>query len=125
MTAFLKAAAISILAFFAPVRGLLAGALGLILIDTILGVMAAHKRKDPITSAGLRRAVVKTLVFEIAILAGHIMQSVFMPEIPAVKLIASMIGLTEGLSILENLTTLGLDVKNLISILKSHNDDKK
>lgn len=125
MITFLKGLAISVLAYFTPVKGLLAGALGLIVIDTVLGVMAAHKRGERITSAGLRRVVVKVLVFEAAILAGHIMQSEFMPDIPAVKLIASMIGLTEGLSILENLAVLGLDVKKLISIMKSHNDDSK
>lgn len=108
MKAYLETVGLALLAVFAPVEGVLAAVLAMIAADLITGVLAAHKRGEKITSAGIRRTVTKFFVYEVAILLSFICEKYLMGStIPVVKLISGLVGATEIKSCLENLNEIG------------------
>lgn len=125
MLAKLKILAWSVLAVFAPVKMALITALVLVFSDLILGILAARKRGDAITSAGLGRTIVKLSVYEAAILLGFLAETYLTGAIvPVCKIITGYIGLAEATSVIENLNELsgGSLFKGLIAKLGSQND---
>lgn len=103
MKQYLLSLCLSIATIFAPVKQVMVVTFILIAVDLILGIMAAHKTKVPITSAGLRRTVSKLFVYEVAICLGFLVETYFTgPVIPVVKIITGFVGLTELKSCLEN-----------------------
>lgn len=118
------------LAILAPIHSMMVASLVLIIIDLILGIWAAIKRKDKITSAALRRTISKILVYQLAIITGFVCETYLLNGIlPVSKLVGGIVGLVEATSILENLNLINGEpiFKKLISKLGSENDnlDKK
>ncbi len=119
---------IGIALVFAPIQQMLITAMCLVLSDMVLGVIAAHKRKEPITSAGLGRTPVKLFVYGASICLGFLTQQYLTGNtFPVLNIITSLIGLTEIKSILENLNDVsGTDLLRLIlDKLSSANYKKK
>ena len=120
--------ALSVLAVFAPIKAIMIVAGVLVFADLITGMWAAHKRKEAITSAGIRRTVTKTAVYLSSIMLGYLVEK-YMIEglLPVSKIIAGLIGIVEFKSILENFNVIhGGDIfKSLIEKLGSINDTKK
>lgn len=113
-----------IIAVFAPAKGMILATLALILVDLITGVVAAYKRKEPITSAGLRRTITKLFVYGSAVLIAFLAQQYLTgPEIPVANITAGFVGLTETLSCLENINEIGDNglLKALLDKLNSQN----
>jgi len=111
------AASVSFLGLFAPAAAALAAALGLTVVDLVTGIVAAMRRKEPITSGKLRRTVVKLVVYELAILSAYTAQHWLTGDaFPLMSWAAGTIGLVELKSVLENLNSIsGQDVlKSLI-----------
>src|SRR5687768_11990257 len=80
----------------APIKPLLITVEVLVFADLITGVLAARKRKEPIRSAGLGRTVSKMLVYQLAVISGHLVGKYMIDDaIPVVKLVAGVIGLVE------------------------------
>lgn len=107
----MKSAALKLLlatvAVFAPIQGMIIACFALVLIDLLTGIFAAKKRAEAITSSGLRRTAVKLFVYEAAIMLGFITQQYLTgPNIPVVSIITGFVGITELLSVLENLNTI-------------------
>lgn len=124
----LEAVLISLLAVFAPIKAVLLVTGFLIVADLVSGVMAAKKRGETINSAGLRRTLSKILVYNLAIVTGFLLETYMIDSIlPVVKIIGGIIGVTEGLSIFENLNTIsGTNVfKKVLEVLGSKNDTGK
>lgn len=124
MLAKLKIIGLSILAVFAPIRAIMATAMFLVIIDLITGLWAAKKRGESITSAGFNRTIVKTLVYQSAIMIGFLTEQYLTGDMaPVSKIITSYIGLTECLSVIENINTIsgGSILKSLIDKLGSQN----
>lgn len=124
----LEAVLISLLAVFAPIKAVLLVTGFLIVADLVSGVMAAKKRGETINSAGLRRTLSKILVYNLAIVTGFLLETYMIDSIlPVVKIIGGVIGVTEGLSIFENLNTIsGTNVfKKVLDVLGSKNDTGK
>ncbi len=97
-------------------------------MDLTLGVLAARKRDEPISSAALRRTVSKALIYQLAIISGFIVEHYLVGDsIPIVKLVAGAIGLTELKSIFENADEIngGSLLKSIINKIGSDNDVKK
>jgi hypothetical protein len=118
-------AAITILA---PIQAALTTAGCLVMLDLILGIIAAKKRGAPITSAGLRRTVSKMVIFQIAIITGFLTEKYLTGDlVPVCKIITAFIGLTEIKSIVENLNAINGNsiFSDLITKLGSKNDDIK
>lgn len=121
---YLEALAISLLAIFAPIKATLITVLMLVTMDLITGVLAAIKRKEPITSANLRRSVSKLFIYEVAIAMTFLAQQYLLgEEIPALKIVSAMLGMVELKSVVENLDTLGGNgvFKSIINKLGSNN----
>ena len=93
-----------------------------ITLDLVLGVMAARKRGEKITSLGFRRTIVKLSIYEVAIMLGFLCETYMTGDlVPISKIIAGFIGITEMKSLMENLNEVsGTDLlKDIISRLAS------
>ncbi len=127
-TDYLQPLLISTLAVFAPVKSVLIVTFVLIVCDMFSGILAALKRGEKISSAGLRRSVTKFLVYNMAIITGFLVEHYMLSMIfPISKLIAGLISVVELKSILENLNTVnGSDIfKSVLNQLGSKNDEIK
>lgn len=116
----------SFIALFAPIHVVLGVVLLLVLTDLLFGVVAAKKRGEKITSAGLRRTVSKIFVYEFVIGCAFLFQT-YLLGIPGdwvVKLIGGVIGVVEMKSLLEKANDiLGNELfKIVIQKLGSKND---
>jgi len=126
MITWAKSIAITSVAFFAPVYAIIGTTVVFVLLDTITGILLALKLKKRITSRKLSRAVAKMLVYSLTICLAFALQKVFAPEFPIQNMATSLIGLSEVLSILENLNGLSHTkiLDRIIDALKK-NDDKE
>lgn len=107
MLAWIKALTLSLVAVFAPVKTVILTAFVLAVADLILGLIAAHRRGEKISSKGIGRTVTKMTIYEIAILLAFLVQNYMIDDaLPAVKIIGGLIGTVELKSILENLDTI-------------------
>ena len=125
MKEWLVSAALAVIAIFAPAKQLFIATGVLIAADLITGLMAAHKLKQPITSAGLRRTVSKTLIYNLAVACGYLVQTHMMGDlVPVSNIISSAIGLTELKSVIENIDKIrgGSLFKDILLKLGSAND---
>lgn len=119
---------LSILAVFAPAKEMIFTSLVLITVDLITGILAARKEGTPITSAGLRRTIVKLAVYEGAIILGYLTQRYLTTDaVPVANIIAGFVGITELTSCMENLNKIsdGKILKVLLEKLGSINQPKE
>ena len=124
----LKSILAGLLVVFMPVHAAVTTVFVLIMADLICGILAARKRKEPITSAALRRTITKILVYESALLLAFLAETYLIHGlIPVTTLVSSMIGIVELKSVYENLDTVsgGELLKSVISKLGSDNDQPK
>lgn len=122
-----KAFALSIVAVLAPIKAMVLAALVVTLLDSLLGVWAARKRGEAITSAGFRRTISKALVFMTALVVGHVCGVYLLGGlIPVASLVAGCIGVVEGKSCLENASAvLGQNVfRAVVDRIGSRNDTR-
>jgi FtsH-binding integral membrane protein len=95
---------VALLAIFAPIKAAVLSVIVLVFADLILGVSAAVKQNEPITSSGLKTTVIKLAIYEVAILLAFLAQTYLTGSIlPVCNLATAVVGLTELKSILENL----------------------
>jgi len=120
---YIDALLISILAVFAPIKATLITTAVLVFVDLVTGIWAAVKRKEPITSSGIRRTVSKMFVYETAIMLAFLTEQYMTDAVPFVKLIAGLVAVVELKSCLENLDSIsGTDLlKAVIDKLGSEN----
>lgn len=100
----LKVLALALIAIFAPTKQVLLSTLALILADLLFGLLAARQQGQPITSNGLKRTVIKFFVYNSAILLSFLVGEYLVPlDLPVMKMVTGLIGMTELKSVLENL----------------------
>lgn len=124
---FLKYLGIALLGVLAPAKALLISVGFLIIADLVTGIWAALKRKEKISSAAMRRTVSKIVIYNLAVISGFLVETYMLENfVPTSKIVASVIGLVELKSILENCNyILGQDLFKLaIQKLGSDNDPK-
>lgn len=98
--------------------------------DFVTGILAAIKRKERVSSRGMRNTVVKIILYFIAILLSEGMVVVF--KIPGHMLtysVAFVIAVTEFRSNIENIesatgTSIWSAIKNFVT-QKNNNNDKR
>lgn len=97
----------SLILIFAPVHGMMLTALALVVVDMITGIAAARKRGEKINSHGLKRSVIKLIIYQVAIMVSHLTE-VYMLKgaIPLTVFVSGLVGTTELLSVLENLNSI-------------------
>jgi hypothetical protein len=100
------------IALLAPLAAVLIATVVITVIDMILGVWAAMKRKEPITSRKLRRTIVKVFVYQSAIVLAYVVGHYMAGDLfPLARIISIAIGMVELKSCLENLNSIsGADV---------------
>ena len=116
---------ISILAVFAPIKGVIITVGIVIFVDLITGILAARKRGETIKSAAARRTISKALIYQTAVITGFLIEKYLMGgAIPITSIVSGLIGSVEALSIYENLNVLyGRNLfGSLIKVLGSAND---
>ena len=107
MKHYLEISILAILAVFAPIKAVLVTTLVLVMADFVTGVIAAYKRGEKITSTGLKKSVLKALVYEAAIVLAYVAEHFLIGDLlPATKVIGALIGMTELLSCIENLNSI-------------------
>lgn len=119
---------VSIAAVFAPIKMILLVTGLLIFSDLFTGILAARKRGEKVSSAGLRRTATKVFVYNAAVMLGFLIEKYMLEGfIPVSKIAAGLISVVEFTSILENLNTINGNpiFKQLIDKLGSVNDKKK
>ncbi len=127
MIKWLEALGINILAIFAPIESVILTSLLLLVVDLITGIMAAKKRGEPITSAGLRRTVSKIFIYEAALLLAFLTEKYLLGHMmPVTKMVSGMIGMVELKSVFENMNDIsGQDLlSSLLTKLNSDNSKK-
>ncbi len=93
---------LALIALFAPAKDLFVATSLLIVADLILGVLAARKKGEKITSAGIRRSASKLLIYNIAIGSSFLVEKHMMGDAIALsKIAATILGITELKSVLE------------------------
>lgn len=103
----MKTLLFALLAVFAPIQSTCLAALAVVLADLLTGLEVAHKTKQPVTSAGLKRTLVKLACYQTAILSAFLVGTYLTgPVIPLTNIVAGFIGITELKSVLENLDVL-------------------
>jgi len=128
MKDFLLGLGASILAIFAPIKAIIVVTGVLIVTDLVTGILAARKRGEKISSAGLRRTATKVFVYNIAVISGFLIERYMLEDFISIsKITAGIIGVVEFTSILENLNTInGSPIfKQIIDKLGSINDKRK
>lgn len=94
---------LSILAVFAPIKTLMVAVGFLIVMDTIMGIWAAKRRKKKITSAKLRSTISKAVIYQFCIVSGFVLEKYIIDgAVPIAKIIAGAVGTVEIKSLLEN-----------------------
>lgn len=100
-----------LLAFLAPIKTVMFAVGFLVIMDLLTGIWAAKKRGEKITSNGLRNTVSKTLAYVSCILVSHVAEMYLVPDLPMVKVVAALIGMTEVKSFFENMNHItGIDI---------------
>jgi len=89
MQTYLKSFLVSLLSFFIPVVPLLLLVGGFILFDTILGIWAAKKRGEKITSRKLGNIIPKMILYQMAVLSAFVLDVWLLGEF--VKFILSIV----------------------------------
>lgn len=118
--------ALASLAYLAPIHSMLIVVGILIFGDMILGIWAALKRGEEISSSRLRDTVSKMFIYHMVLILGFLVQNdLFQGLIPVAKLSASVIGMVEIKSVFENASEiLGRPIfKDVIKKLGSKNRD--
>ena len=103
-------------AILAPIKPLLLTCGVLIVVDMITGMLAARKRKEPISSAQMRRSVSKMFVYQLVIISGYLLEVYMLDNlVPVSKIVSGVIGMVEFKSILENASTIaGHDILKMV-----------
>lgn len=128
MKDYLWGLSLAAVAVLSPVTPLLAVIGVLIFFDLVSGLWRAHKCNEKITSNGFRRTITKIVAYNMAVITCFLMEKYFFDSLlPLGKIIATFIGITEGKSILENLSKItGLDFrKHIISLLNGKKEKDK
>lgn len=116
---------LALTAVLAPVKGAAFTALALCLLDLFTGLLAAYRQKEPLTSNGFGKTIVKILVYEAAILLTFLVDTYLAGFFPLSNVVSGWIGLTELKSILENLNILagGNLLKSIIQGIQSQSSN--
>lgn len=107
----------SVLLIFAPIKATLIVVMVLAGVDLFTGIRVSKKRRRKITSAGLKRTVVKVMVYELVVMLGFLVQQYMTGDVvPVVQVLAGFIGLTELKSVMENLEAVtGMPLVKMLS----------
>ena len=115
--------AASLMGFLVPVFNLLLATGVLVFADLLTGICAAKKRGEKIESKKLGKSITKCVFYYLAIILGHVMEVVFLNDLPIAKITAGIIATVEFKSNMENIGAItGID---FIKAIKNKLDSKR
>lgn len=98
---------ISICGVFAPIKGAIITVGVVVVVDLITGILAARKRKEPITSKAYSKTIGKILKYQTALLTGFLIEKFLINGlVPISSIVTTAIGIGEAISLYENLNVL-------------------
>jgi len=101
--------------FFLPIKHFLIFTIFVVFADTVTGILAAKKRKEPITSKGLYRTSQKIVVYYVGIMIFEGARNTFSLPLNITYMVAFTIATTELYSIAENIKSMtGVNIGTLI-----------
>jgi len=101
--------------FFLPIKHFLIFTIFVVFADTVTGILAAKKRKEPITSKGLYRTSQKILTYFCGIMIFHGASITFGLPSQITYSVSFIIAATELFSISENIKSItGVNLKTTI-----------
>lgn len=113
-----KLLAITAVAYFAPTKSVLITVMALSMLDMLLGIAASKRSGKPVSSQGLRRTILKVVLYEIAVLSAYVVgKELVGPQLPVMNMLTTLIGLTELKSVLENLAIISGEGNSVFSNL--------
>jgi uncharacterized membrane protein len=92
--------------FFLPIKHFLIFTIFVVFADTVTGILAAKKRKEPITSKGLYRTSQKVAVYFVGIMIFHGASVTFALPSQIVYSVSFLISFTELYSVSENIKSI-------------------
>jgi ABC-type sugar transport system permease subunit len=99
-----KTLVMAILAVFLPIKSVILVVLTIVGVDLVLGVCAAKRRNEPLTSSGFKRTIMKLAVYESVVLLAFLVEQYLTGDfVPIVKILSGYIGITELKSCMENM----------------------
>lgn len=102
-------------AYFSPTFPMILSIGFFIACDTITGLVAATRNKEKIESKKLRDGVFKFIQYGIAVLVAHVIETLFVPQFPTMKVISGFLAYIELKSMNENIEkSHGINVFKLI-----------
>lgn len=103
----LDATVAAMVALFTPLLTIMGSMVFLVLCDLVTGILKAKKQGELITSYGIKRTVAKLGVYLLVILMSHVTE-LYLTQgtIPVLNVVASIIGITELKSCVENINIL-------------------
>lgn len=122
-----EALLISTLAVFAPIKAMIIVAALLIVLDFIIGIIAAKKRGEEIKSSKMGTTVSKLLIAETAIIMTYLVQHyLLLDSFALVNIVAGIIGTKELYSLMESLNSIsgGKMFTEILTKLSSINSKK-
>ena len=123
-----EVALLSIVAVFAPIKGMIIVAALAIIVDFIIGIIAAKKRGEEIKSSKMGTTVSKLLIAETAIMMCYLVQHYLLKDsFPLTNWVAGVVGLKEIYSIMESLNSIsgGKLFTDVLTKLSSINHKKE
>lgn len=123
----LKLILTGIVAALAPVHAAMGTVFLVIVVDLLSGIIAASRREEKIVSYKLKKTIIKVAVYELAIVLAFIIGEYLTgPTVPVLNMVASVIGLTEFKSILENFQSIngGSVFDAILRNVSSHTESK-
>jgi phage-related holin len=96
---------ISLLSFLTPIKEWILLVGFLVVADMVSAIIATYKTKglESIESRKLARTVAKFTAYGIVVMVTHAIETLFFPDIPAVKLVSGFVAMVEVKSIDENI----------------------
>ncbi len=107
----------AILSFVTPIAPFFWLAIGLVLLDTVTGIIAAQRRKEKINSRGFARVLSKIAVYMSAILACYAVELVLEIGGHVTYIAVGAIAFTELMSVLEN--TRAVSGANIADVIRN------
>lgn len=100
----LKPLLIMVYMWLMPIKPALISVMALPMIDLLLALIGAFRRKEPITSSGLKRTVGKVLMYEFTTILAFVVETYLLDGfIPVIKIVTGLIGMVELKSCIEHL----------------------
>ena len=111
--------------FLAPIYPTMLAIGFLLMADMLVGIWAAYKNKETITSRKMSNTLSKILLYNFAIITGFVVEKYLLEEIPFVKITAGLIALVEMKSLAENIyKATGLKLWDAIKGYVTRNKDE-